>query len=334
MYESIMAGIIAFLVVFLLTPEYIKRAKKMGLSGADMNKKNKPVVAESGGVIVFLGTLVGLLLVAGYYFFLGELNTTAVVLLSLVSLSMVSMISFTDDLGGWKKGIARWKKPFITVFAVIPLIPFLLNRMNIEILGWTVNLPYLFYPLILVPIGFVGATNAFNLLAGFNGLETGLGLISTITLAAFAYNTEFFPILMIPAFTMAAFLWYNRYPSKVFPGNTLTYFLGGLFAIVAVLGHFQTITIMIMLPYFIEAFIKAREIPYILKNKKSFRPECFGKVLEDGSLEKPYKEIWSFTHVIIWLIKKIKGKCYENDVTVMLLSLQVLWCMLLVLVFL
>ena len=91
---------------------------------------------------------------------------------------------------------------------------------------------------------------------------------------------------------------------------------------------------MIMLPYFIEAFIKAREIPYILRNKKSFKPECFGKVLDDGSLEKPYKEIWSFTHVVIWFVKKIKGKCYENDVTIMLLAFQALWCTLLVLLFL
>lgn len=334
MYETIMAGIITTLFVLFITPGYIKRVRKMGLVGADMNKYEKPKVAEAGGVVVYLGTLAGLLLLSGYYYYTDMLNTTAIILLSLVSLSMISIIAFIDDLGGWKKGIARWKKPLITVLAVAPLIPFILNRTYISILGETISLPYLLYPLILVPIGFVGATNAFNLLAGFNGLETGLGIISTLTLAAFAFNTEFFPILIIPVFAMTAFLFYNRYPSRIFPGDSLTYFLGGLFAVVSVLGHFQTIAILIIMPYIIEAIIKSREIPYILKHKKTFRPECFGKVKKDGSLDRPYREIWSLTHVAIELVKKIKGKCYENDVTIVLLAMQALWCLLLILVFL
>ena len=89
-----------------------------------------------------------------------------------------------------------------------------------------------------------------------------------------------------------------------------------------------------MLPYFLEAFIKSREIPYILKHGKTFRPECFGRVNEDGSLERPYKQTWSLTHIMISMVKRLKGKCHENDVTLLLLSLQALWCLLLVLVFL
>ena len=334
MYEILMAGAVTAFFVLFLTPGFIKRAKKLGLVGKDMNKPDRPEVAEAGGVAVYLGALVGLMLLSGYYFYADMLNTVATILLALVSLSMISIIAFIDDLGGWKKGIARWKKPIITVLAALPLIPFLIDRTYITILGEVFQLPYLFYPLVLVPIGFVGATNAFNLLAGFNGLEAGLGAVSTLTLAIFAYNTEFFPILVISVFAMLAFLAYNRYPSKIFPGDSLTYFLGGLFAITAVLGQFQAIAILIMLPYFIEALIKAREIPYILKHKKTFRPECFGKVNEDRSLDRPYKETWSLTHVMISVVKKIKGKCYENDVTFLLVALQAIWCLLLILVFL
>ncbi len=334
MYEIITIGLVSFLFVLFATPKFIKKAKKMGLVGTDMNKPEKPKIPEAGGVVVYLGSLFGLLLLSGYYFFLGEPESSAIILISLVSLSMISIMAFIDDLGEWKKGIARWKKPLITLLAAVPLIPFLFDRMYIELLGKTFQLPYLFYPLVLVPIGFVGATNAFNLLAGFNGLETGLGIISTLTLAVFTYGTPFFPILIIPTFAMISFLFYNRYPSKIFPGDSLTYFLGGLFAVVAVLGHFQTIAIMIMLPYFIEAVIKSREIHYIIKNKKTFKPECFGKVHEDGSLDRPYKQIWSMTHIVIDVVKKIKGKCYENDVTIVILSLHALWCILLIAVFL
>lgn len=334
MYEIAIAGIIAFIFVLFVTPRFIRKAKKMGLVGTDMNKKAKPEVAEAGGVIIYLGVLLALVALSLYYLFIEELNTSATILVSLVSLSMISVIAFIDDLGGWKKGISRWKKPLITVLAVIPLIPFLLERTAITLLGQTIALPYLFYPLVLVPIGFVIATNAFNLLAGFNGLEAGLGIISTLTLATFAYNTEFFPLLIVAASAMLAFLIFNKYPSKIFPGDTFTYFLGGLFAVVAVLGFFQTIAILIMLPYIIEGVIKSREIPYILKHKKTFKPECFGRVCEGGDLERPYKEIWSVTHIAIGIIKKVKGKCHENDVTLLIVSLHALWCLFLVLVFL
>jgi len=35
----------------------------------------------------------------------------------------------------------------------------------------------LIYPLILIPIGVIGASNMINNLAGFNGMETGMGLV-------------------------------------------------------------------------------------------------------------------------------------------------------------
>jgi UDP-N-acetylglucosamine--dolichyl-phosphate N-acetylglucosaminephosphotransferase len=332
-YEVLIAALVAFLFTLIVMPKWIAHAKRRKLVGADMNKKARPKVAESGGIILYLAYLVGILVLFGFYTFQQRYDRMLYIALSIISLSIVTVIAFWDDMTGWKKGISRWKKPLLTFAGALPLIPFLLSRESLTIMGYMVELPPYFYAIILVPIGFIAATNIVNLLGGFNGLEAGLGIVCSLTLLWFSYGTPFFPIILVVLAAMLAFLYFNRHPAKVFPGDTMTYFIGCLFAFVAVLGYFQTITIMIMLPFILEAIIKAREIPYILKHRKVFKPECFGKVNKDGSLDPPYKEVWSLTHIAIRAVKKIKGKCYENDVVILIVGLQALWCLFLIYMF-
>lgn len=327
MYELAMAAVIAFAVTILFTPRWIERAHSRGLTGRDMNKRNKPRVAETGGIVVFAAFLLGMLVMLGIHWLSGQAGPFMVTLASLISVSIITLIAYIDDVSGWKRGFVRWKKPLITIVAVLPLIPFLLNRLSIFVLGQEIALPWLFYPLVMVPIGFIVATNAVNLLGGFNGLETLLGIIGLSTLAWFAQGTVFFPVLAIAVSSLAAFLWFNRYPSRVFPGDTLTYFTGTLFALVAVMGNFQTITILIMAPYILEGAIKSREIHYIFKNKRTFMPECFGIPDRDNNLKEPYPQIWSLTHIAMRATRKLKTKCYENDVTILISGIYALWCL-------
>jgi UDP-N-acetylglucosamine--dolichyl-phosphate N-acetylglucosaminephosphotransferase len=330
MQELVLFFIISFLVTFAIIPRYIEHAKKKGLVGRDMNKPDRPKVAEAGGIIVYFGTIISYLFVVAYYYLYDNYGYTLYILLASLSLTIIAVIGYLDDTGGWKRGFVRWKKPLVTLIAVVPLMPLIIDRMYISILGNSVHLPYLFYPLVLVPVGFIGATNAVNLLGGFNGLEAGMGLVSMATLAYFTLGTPFFPMVVIPMGAMLAFLAFNRYPSKIFPGDTLTYLMGGIFATVAVLGRFQTVTILIMLPYLLEGLIKSREIPYIIKHKKTFKPECFGRVGKDGSLAAPYKEIWSLTHVVMKIMHRFKKRCSENDVTFTLITLQIVWCLIII----
>ena len=333
MYEILIAGIISFIVTILAMPRWIKRARSRGLVGKDMNKWKRPEVAETGGVVVFLGFLTGMVLLSAYTLLTQNTETGLVYIASIISISVITMIAYIDDVSGWKKGFIRWKKPLITIIAVIPLIPFIMDRSAITLIGIPINLPYLFYPIILVPIGFIVATNAVNLLGGFNGLEAGLGAIGLATLLWFSYESVFFGPILIALLATLAFLWFNRFPSKVFPGDTFTYFLGSIFAIFAVLGMFQTATILIMAPYILEGLIKSREIPYYIRKRKPFKPECFGKVSEDDTMVEPYREIWSLTHIFIRMIRKIKGKVYENDVTTTMLTLYASWCLFIIAVY-
>jgi UDP-N-acetylglucosamine--dolichyl-phosphate N-acetylglucosaminephosphotransferase len=327
MYEIVASALLALLLTLLLMPFWIRFARRKGLVGRDMNKWKKPEVAEAGGVVVFAAFLAGVILFIGTRAVSGNLQGLTSAAASILSISIITTIAYLDDTGGWKKGFVRWKKPLITAVAVIPLIPFLLERTGLQVLGQYIALPFLFYPLVMVPIGFIVATNAVNLLGGFNGLEATLGIIGLSTLAWFAQGTGFFPLIVVAVAGLLGFLWFNRHPSRVFPGDTLTYFVGALFAVVAVMGYFQTITILIMLPYILEGAIKSREIHYIYRNKEIFQPECFGIPDKDNSLKPPYPQVWSLTHLAMRGIRRFKKGCSENDVTILIAGIYVLWCL-------
>ncbi|SCU81209.1 LAFA_0C03334g1_1 [Lachancea sp. 'fantastica'] len=103
--------------------------------------------------------------------------------------------------------------------------------------------------------------NSINILAGVNGLEVGqsivLGVISLINDALYlALGNEaskeahrFSAILIIPFLGVALALWkWNKWPAKVFVGDTFCYFAGMIFSVVGILGHFSKTTLLLFIP--------------------------------------------------------------------------------------
>ncbi|MEM7825894.1 MAG: glycosyl transferase family 4, partial [Candidatus Aenigmatarchaeota archaeon] len=102
-------------------------------------------------------------------------------------------------------------------------------------------------------------------------------------------------------FSLIAFLIFNKYPAKVFPGNTLTYATGALIACTAILGNMEKIAVFLFIPYFLEFLIKA-------KNK--FKTECFGIPQKNGSLKAPGR-IGSLTHALLKFVRSEKGVVFS-----------------------
>ena len=301
--------ILAFFVTFLMTPHWIKRAKKAGLAGRDINKHEKPLTAESGGINVVAGFLISILFYIGIKTFYFRTSQNLIEIFALLStVLIITIIGWTDDILGWKIGIKQWQKPLLCMLAAIPL-------MVINIGNTTMTLPLighvdfgLLYPLLLIPIAISGASNGFNMIAGYNGLETGMGIIILGTLGAIVYSTGQTWLALV-AFCMVAslfaFLIFNKYPAKVFPGNIMTYSVGALIAGIAIIGNVEKFAVILFIPYFIELFLKARGV---------FQKESFAKPNKDNSLEPLYTKNYGLEHVMLRLIKKIKGKVYEKDI--------------------
>ncbi|MEI2762158.1 glycosyltransferase 4 family protein [Methanothrix soehngenii] len=316
--ESVLclAVIVSFVATWIALRKWIGKAPEIGLQGFDMNKPGRPKVAEMGGICVIFGFVLGMLMYLGLRtFWLHELNYVAIlgVLCTVLSMCIIGMM---DDVLGWKRGLRQWQKPIFTLFAALPMMVINSGQstMNLPIVG-PMDLGIL-YPLLIVPLGIVGASNAYNMVAGYNGLEAGMGIIILSALGYFAFITgeqsaAILAICMVSA--LIAFLYFNWYPARVFPGDTLTYSLGALIACIAILGDMEKIAVVIFLPYAFD---------FVMQAASGFRKEAFAKVNGDGSLEKPYKGIYHLTHLALAVLKKVKHNVYERDVVLFICGLE------------
>jgi len=62
----------------------------------------------------------------------------------------------------------------------------------------------IFYALLIVPIGITGATTTYNMLAGFNGLEAGQGIIilGFLSFIAFMTGNPWLAVVVIYAWSL------------------------------------------------------------------------------------------------------------------------------------
>ena len=307
----------SFLITLFLIPGWIRRAKKAGLTGKDIHKIKSEEIPESGGVTVIVGFALGIMLYIATKTFIFKTTSNMIEILALMSsVFLVAFIAFTDDILGWKIGLRRRTRLVLVAFASIPLIAINAGRslVGVPFIG-EVDIG-LIYPILFIPLGIVGATTTFNFLAGFNGLEAGNGILLLSGVAIVSYLTgnpwlSMIALCMIAA--LFAFLFYNFYPAKVFPGDSLTYSVGGLVAIIAILGNFERIAVFFFLPYIIET---------VLKSRGRLVKESFANINEEGGLDLRYDKIYGLTHASIFLMKKLNIKPTEIKVVLSLWSFQ------------
>ncbi|MBU2476465.1 glycosyl transferase family 4 [Candidatus Micrarchaeota archaeon] len=307
--------IVSFGVTLIITPFIINRMHLRGITGKDMNKFDKPQIAEMGGIGVIFGFSIGIItsIFVSTYIGIIEINLT-VFMAMFMTVILIGFIGLVDDLIGWRKGIRQWQHALFPVFAALPLMAISVGSsyMSIPFIA-IVNLG-IFYSLIMIPLGITGASNAFNMLAGMNGLEAGLGILIISTILYFnlmAGNVEviFFLIAMLAA--IIAFLKFNWFPAKIFPGDSLTLMLGATIATSVIVGNIEKIGVLLMALFFVELGFKA---------KHKFQSHCFGLPQKDGTL-KARPEGGSLTQ---WIMKQ--GSFTEKQVTGIILGIQGIIC--------
>jgi UDP-N-acetylglucosamine--dolichyl-phosphate N-acetylglucosaminephosphotransferase len=312
MVEPLLFGtiLISFFVTLLIMPLWIKKAKQIDLVWEDMNKpKRERNVAGSGGVIVILGTLVGIFLyiaIRTFYFKSSDGGTLVEIFAIVSSLFLVTGVGLIDDLFGWKRGgLSIRSRLILVLFSAVPLM--VINAGNSTVFGINIGL---LYPLFAIPIGVVGATTTYNFLAGYNGLEArqGILILSALAFVAYLHGESWLSLVaLIMVTSLIAFYFYNRNPARVFPGDVLTYSIGMMIAAIAVIGGLELVAVLFFIPYIIEM---------ILKSRGRLKKHSFGKPNEDSSLDLAYEKIYGLEHLAIKILKKIKPshKVYENDV--------------------
>ena len=312
-----------FLITWLIIPFWIKRAKKAGLVGEDIHKRGERVIAEMGGITVLLGFIIGIMVYIAMRVFIFQANTNiATILAILTAILLAGIIGIIDDVLGWKIGLKQWQKPLLTLLVAMPVMAVNAGTrvMSLPFIG-----PFdlgLIYPLIVIPAIILIGTNGFNMLAGYNGLEAGQGIIILSTLAYFSYlnNSPWLAVvalLMVSA--LLAFWFYNRYPAKVFPGDSLTYTVGALASVIAIFANLEKLFLILFIPYIIEFFLKLRG---------KFKKESFANIQEDGTLLPKYEKNYGLEHVMVNLLNKLRFKTTERKVVYSIYFVQLI-CVLL-----
>ena len=327
MWILLFSMLISFLTTYLIAPYFMQFLRAGGIVGLDLHKRGRPKLPTSGGTCVAAGVLAGVLTYIGLTTFLVGLSSNVTQFFAVLSSVLIILfVGFLDDLNVKAKavitkegldirvGFPQWAKPLLTLPAAIPLMVVNAGEtmMNIPFFG-VVDFG-IFYPLILIPIGVVGASNAINLLGGFNGSESGMGMVYMFGLGIFAFMMDnFTAIIFLSTFAaLAGYIKYNWYPAKFLPGDSLTYLLGAVVASGVIVGNMEKFGLIVMIPFIIE---------FILKLRSKFKASCLGKLRDNGTLKPPYgKTIYSLTHVIM-NIKPMK----EKDVTIFLILIEIIF---------
>jgi len=305
-----LSAAVAFAGTFLAMPRILDKLRGAGITGRDINKPERPEIPEMGGIGVFLGFYTG---VFAYLFLDPQLVPVeqVLILVALITAAGAAMTGVIDDLVELRQHF----KAFIPIVFAAPLAMFVQD--------YTIALPFvgvvdfgLVYPFVLVPLGIACASNGFNMLEGYNGLGAGLGIIMALTMSILAMLHGGYTalILLIPlAAALIAFLYFNWYPAKIFPGDTMTLLVGAVLAAAAMIGKFEFWGAILFVPHVLEFFLKARG---------SFEAENFAKRFVHNPHDPPRLEYEgpteSLTHVVL---KRLHPT--EPMVTVVLWGVQI-----------
>lgn len=329
MIEEILIALVcilaSILASFFLVKMWIKLTKSHpNMMVPDVNKYGNPLVPKTGGIVILISiTFSVFLYIFAKTFLLNSMGHITEIFSLLLVMLFAGFIGFIDDIFGWEKSkITGYKKILMTIPIAIPLMVINAGQsvINLPFLG-NINLGLL-YPLIVIPAAIVGTTNGFNLLGGFNGLETSLGLVIFSALGLITFFTGQTWLSLIAAVIVASligFLIFNKNPAKILPGNSFTYILGSLIGCFAILGNMEKAALVLFILFIIEGFLKLRS---------RFKAHCMGIPNKDNSLELRYKKSYSWTHIAMKIIKKIKGKVFENDVVMLIVIIELIFVLL------
>ncbi|ODS37748.1 MAG: hypothetical protein A7316_09065 [Candidatus Altiarchaeales archaeon WOR_SM1_86-2] len=252
--------LISFIVTFITTPFFIKKLKLAGITGSDMSKADKPKVAEMGGIAIVTGFITAVLaaIAMSKFLGLGELTGLNVLYIfaGLSTILIISIIGIFDDLITVRQSF----KALLPAFAALPLMAANagVSEMAVPFYG-SVDFGIL-YPLLLIPIGITVASNVTNMMAGFNGLEAGMGAVMTGTIAVIAVflgeiDAAVISLAMLGG--LLAFLYYNWYPARIFPGDIGTLSIGAVIATSVIIGNIETVGAILMAMYAVDVLLKA-----------------------------------------------------------------------------
>ncbi len=247
------AFMIAFMTAFMMTPQTIRLAKKLGAVDypEDERRINKITMPRLGGLAVIAGFIISIVYLLIVMTMEGNIDLSKEdYYTKLLGFAMggliIGVVCFYDDIKG-TRAIVKLMAQIVAAIVVVKSgviidsidIPFIKIDSDSE----------LFYEILTV-CWIIGITNALNLIDGLDGLSTGISIISCVSLLMiFSLNgSPIISIILITALcgSLVGFLPYNFNPAKTFIGDTGSNFLGYCLSVISILGIAKTYTAIVI----------------------------------------------------------------------------------------
>src|ERR1700722_6900617 len=212
-YLQIATGLTVSLVFSLLSiPFLIALSMKYNLvDKPNIRKVHQNAIPRLGGIAIFFSAFTGIVI--------SRIGLDAIrfwpVLFS--SLTLVFLLGVWDDLTALNAKL----KFIIQICLAISMAS---TGIRLSSLYGIVGIHELngAWQYIVTILLIVGATNAFNLIDGVDGLAAGLGLIGMLVLGTLAWRLRLYPLVIVLAACVGALLGFlnnNTSPAKIFMGH-------------------------------------------------------------------------------------------------------------------
>lgn len=271
--------ILSILIVVGLGPIVIPKLREMKFGQTIRTEGPQSHLAKNGtptmgGVMIIASILITTLVFAKVNFF---------TIIALVSTLGFGLVGFLDDyIKVVKKrslGLTPKQKIFgqVSLAILIPLAQVIfrpeMTKLVIPFFESTLDLGILYIPFMAFVI--IGTVNAVNLTDGLDGLSSSITVIVSIFFIAISMMTGITEVSVFSASVMGAclgFLVFNKYPAKVFMGDTGSMALGG-----AVIGMATLTNMTLLIPivggiYFAEALsVIIQVVSFKTRQKRVFK---------------------------------------------------------------
>lgn len=271
-------------VVLLMTPylKFLVRKKKLV---DDSHKPGGPHVPSPAGPLLAFALIAGELVAFLFYH-------TPLPLVIILVILVSSSVGLADDLfvlGGRVK-------PLLLILAATPIVlgqlfagDVYVSKVSFPLFPSTSEHFTIYTILILAALPIV--SNAYNMMDAFNGEISGFTLLTSLALAigiglrAYSqsgYSADHVAITLPLIAVSLGFYLFNKYPARVFDGDSGSLAFGAMFASLAIVGGVELAAVVAIIPAILNSFyILSTVRGFVERRRMSDRPTRLG---EDGLL--------------------------------------------------
>lgn len=238
----ILAMVVALFISLIIMPFLMKLANKIEFTDKpNKRKQHKAPTPLCGGIALYIGFFIS------YFLFVKDDMKQQIVIF--IAATMILIIGLIDDY-------------YKTQGKEFPIFPRLIIQLLAAILVFNAGIVFVGFAnpftgnfielsktlqFLLTITWIFGVTTVINWSDGMDGLAGGVSLISSLTFFAAAIiltQDSSAQVSIILAGTILGFLYYNKYPAKVFMGDSGANFLGFILSITAIEGAFKQATVL------------------------------------------------------------------------------------------